>query len=58
MPAESFGTVMSDVHMMVALGGRERTTAEYSALLEAAGLEMTRSIANGSDFYAIEAAPV
>jgi hypothetical protein len=53
----SLATVMSDVNMMVVLGGRERTTAEYASLLEAAGLRMSRPIAMDSDFYAIEALP-
>jgi hypothetical protein len=48
---------MSDLHMMVVLGGRERTTAEYASLLDAAGLHMTRTVLLDSDFYAIEAAP-
>jgi ubiquinone/menaquinone biosynthesis C-methylase UbiE len=50
-------TVMSDLHMMVVLGGRERTTDEYASLLEASGLRMTRTVMLDSDFYAIEAAP-
>ena len=48
-------TVMSDLHMMVALGGRERTTAEYRELFDAAGLRLTREIPMASDFHAIEA---
>lgn len=53
----ALGTLMSDLHMMVVLGGRERTTAEYASLLAEAGLRMTRPIAMASDFYAIEAVP-
>lgn len=56
-PDLALGTVMSDLHMMVLLGGRERTTAEYASLLEAAGLNMTRPVMLDSDFYAIEARP-
>src|SRR5260370_25616051 len=56
-PASALGPVMSDLHMMVALGGRERTTEEYASLLAAAGLRMTRPITMDSDFYAIEAVP-
>jgi len=48
-------TVMSDLHMMVALGGRERTMAEYRELFDAAGLRLTREIPMASDFHAIEA---
>lgn len=54
-PAAAIGTVMSDLHMMLLLGGRERTTAQYSALLHDAGLRLTRTITLDSDFYAIEA---
>ena len=54
---EAFGSVMSDLHMMVVLGGRERTTAEYASLLGAAGLRITHPIRMVSDFYAIEAVP-
>jgi O-methyltransferase domain len=51
----TLGPVMSDLHMTVALGGRERTIAEYVALLMRAGLRMTRPITMDSDFYGIEA---
>lgn len=51
----SLGTVMSDLHMMVVLGGRERTTSEYAALLGIAGLRMTREVRMESEFYALEA---
>ena len=54
---EAFGSVMSDLHMMVVLGGRERTTAEYASLLGAAGLRITHPIRMASDFNAIEAVP-
>jgi len=51
-------TVMSDLHMMVVLGGRERTTAEYASLMAGAGLRMTHPIEMDSAFYAVEAVPV
>jgi len=54
----ALGTLMSDLHMMVVLGGQERTTAEYASLFAQAGLRMTHPIAMASDFYAIEAVPV
>jgi hypothetical protein len=54
---ESIGTVMSDLHMMVVLGGRERTTGEYGALLQAAGLKLSREVPMESDFYVVEARP-
>jgi len=53
----SLATLMGDLHMMVLLGGRERTTAEYASLLESAGLRLTHPITMDSDFYAIEAIP-
>ena len=52
---DALPTFMSDLHMMVALGGRERTTSEYSELFDAAGLRLTREIPMASDFHAIEA---
>ena len=48
-------SVMSDLNMMVVLGGKERTPDEYRALLERAGLRMTRLLPNESEFAAIEA---
>ena len=33
-------TLMSDLNMMVCTGGRERTLAEFTALLDAAGLTL------------------
>jgi hypothetical protein len=36
-----FGMLMSDLNMLVAVGGRERTLAEFTALLDAAGLRLT-----------------
>ena len=43
--------VMTDLQMMVQLGGRERTLEEYKRLLGAAGFEFTRSVPGG--LYAI-----
>jgi hypothetical protein len=37
-------TVFGDVTMIVHTGGRERTQAQYSALLEAAGLRLDRLV--------------
>ncbi len=45
----------SDVQMLVMAGGKERTDAEYGALLSAAGFELTRLIAVLPPFYVIEA---
>lgn len=40
-------TVMLDLHMLAVLGGRERTVAQYEALLSRSGLRLVRSIATG-----------
>ncbi len=44
-----------DVHMLIAPGGRERTEAEYRALLNAAGFELTKLIPVLTPYYIIEA---
>ena len=41
---EHLNTVMTDLQMMVQLGSRERTLAEYRALLEQAGFEFRGSL--------------
>ncbi len=46
-----------DLNMMVMLGGRERTEAEYRSLLEAAGFEMTGVSATQTEMKIIEAIP-
>jgi hypothetical protein len=49
----------SDVQMLVlSYGGKERTDAEYGALLSAAGFEVTRLIPVMPPFYVIEAVRV
>ncbi|MBV9231667.1 MAG: methyltransferase [Chloroflexi bacterium] len=45
----------ADVHMLVITGGRERTEAEYRALLQACGFELTQLTAVLTPFYLIEA---
>jgi hypothetical protein len=45
----------SDVQMLVITGGKERTDAEYGALLSAAGFEFTRLIPVLPPFYIVEA---
>jgi O-methyltransferase domain len=47
---------LSDLNMLVAPGGRERTIDEYAALLDAAGLRFTGSTPFGFGLHAIEAA--
>src|ERR1700688_2561743 len=43
----------SDVIMLVAPGGKERTEAEYRALLEAVGFELTKLIPVLTPYYII-----
>ena len=45
----------SDLNMMVSLGGRERTEAEYRGMLRRAGLEPARTHELVAEFSAIEA---
>jgi len=52
----SFGK-LSDLNMLVSLGGRERTEAEYRALYEAAGFTLTQVIPTRSRVSLIEGEP-
>ena len=54
-PDDAFTTVMGDVHMMVVLGGKERTADQYRDLLAQAGMRMTSEIPIESDITAFEA---
>ena len=54
-PDDALPALMSDLNMMVVLGGKERTASEYRDLLAKAGLRMTRVDSTDSDFCAIEA---
>jgi hypothetical protein len=45
----------SDLNMLVALSGRERTEAEFSVLLESAGLRIDRVVPAGGERQVIEA---
>lgn len=47
-----------DVEMLMLPGGRERTEAEYKALLEKAGFELTRVVNTQSPNNVIESVPV
>jgi hypothetical protein len=42
------GAIRMDLHMLVLLGARERTEAEFRALLASAGLEVRRVVPTGS----------
>ena len=47
-----------DINMLVIVGGRERTEAEYRRLLERSGLAPGRVVATKSPLSLIEAQPV
>jgi hypothetical protein len=47
-----------DLNMLVILGGRERTEAEYGRLFEAVGFRLERVIPTHSPFSVIEATRV
>jgi O-methyltransferase domain len=47
-PREALAVLYSDLEMLVNVGGRERTTDEYAALLARSGLRLTRTISLGS----------
>lgn len=55
-PGEGRDAKFSDLNMLVGPGGRERTEAEFTRLLEAAGLRLERVLDAGS-FSIVEAAP-
>lgn len=55
--AENRALARVDLHMLVALGARERTLDEMRALLEAAGFHDVRASETGSEFQILEAAP-
>ena len=50
--------VFADLNMLVGTGGRERTEAEYRALLREADLSLVRIIPTPSAFSVVEAEPV
>ncbi len=54
-PDVALPSVMSDLQMMLVLGGAERTTSEYRQLMAGAALEMNRVIPIGADFCVFEA---
>jgi hypothetical protein len=54
--APAFGKWM-DLHMLVLLNGRERTVGQYTELLRAAGLELTRTIPTHTGQSIVEAIP-
>jgi C-methyltransferase len=48
----------TDLQMLVCVGGRERTEAEYRALLSTAGFDLQKVIATGSPLSLLVAQPV
>ncbi len=50
-------TAFSDLNMLVAPGGRERTTAEYEALLATAGFRLLRVVPTGTEVLLLEGVP-
>lgn len=54
--AQNESLARSDLHMLVALGARERAPAEFEVLLQASGLRTLRVIDTGGDYQIIEAA--
>jgi hypothetical protein len=52
----SFGKLL-DLHMMVAIGGLERTEAEYRRLLAAHGFRLTRVVPTAGDISVVEGVP-
>lgn len=53
--ADDPGTILVDLQMLALTGGRERSEAEYRALLAAAGFTTSRVILAGSGFSILEA---
>jgi hypothetical protein len=56
--AEHRGAAASDLNMLVAIGGRERTEREYRELLGSAAFTLTRTVPIAAYYSVIEAAPV
>lgn len=54
-PNEADEAKLFDISMLAMLGGRERTVDEYCALLQSAGLRMTRTLSTASPQSLIEA---
>jgi hypothetical protein len=55
---EAFFGKWLDLHMLVLLGGRERTAAEYDALFRGAGFELARVVPTPPGPSVVEAVPV
>jgi hypothetical protein len=51
-------TAFSDLNVLVAPGGQERTSDEYRALLADAGFRLNRAVPTGTDVSVLEATPI
>jgi hypothetical protein len=51
-------TTLSDLQMLVVLGGRERSQTEYSQLLDSGGFALSRSIRTKGPLSLLEAVPI
>jgi hypothetical protein len=49
---------LTDIHMLVMTGGRERTIEEFQELLAASGFELVRTIPTGSAVHVVEGVAV
>ncbi len=54
-PNEGADNKFSDLNMLVVPGGQERTVAEYAALFEQAGYDLTRVVETASPMMILEA---
>jgi hypothetical protein len=54
-PNDSLGAKLSDLNMLVSPGGRERSTDEYAALFDAAGLGYSRAVPSAVGISVYEA---
>ncbi len=54
-PNRGAETKLSDLNMMVMLGGRERTSDEFAALCARAGLRLDRTLPTGTPWFVLEA---
>ena len=57
-PNEAPEAKLSDLNMLVAPGGRERTVAEFALLLAAAGYELVADVPTASGMHVLEGAPI
>jgi len=55
--ADARAVFMADIQMLVMFGSRERTEAEYGALMQKASLRLTRVIPTSSIFHLLEGVP-